>query len=90
MKPITFVFIAAALASCVASDKPNFTDMTQAELDAYNSTVALEERVYCAQAQVNPAWRRTKYVCVMVKDIEQEAANAADFQASVEDEFLRL
>ena len=62
----------------MASDKPHFTEMTQVELAAYNSTVALEERVYCAEVQPHPAIRRTEYVCVTAREIERGLAGAAD------------
>ena len=80
MKSIIFLLVTAALTSCVASDKPNFTEMTQLELDAYNSTAALEERVYCAEVQGHPFGRSTKNVCVTAKDIERASENAAEGQ----------
>lgn len=78
MKSIIVILITVALASCVASDKPNFTKMTQVELGAYNATVAAEDRVYCAEVQPHPAIRRTKYLCVTAKEIEQGVKDAAD------------
>ncbi len=77
MKNFILTLITLALASCVVSSKPDFAEMTQAELDAYNLTVALEDRVYCAKVQPNPAIRRTKYLCVTAKDIERESADSA-------------
>ncbi len=76
MKISTLILATLALASCATSNKPDFTEMTQAELDAYNLTVAQEDRVYCAEVQPDPAIRRTKYLCVTAKDIEREAADS--------------
>lgn len=77
MKISTLTLLTLVLASCVTSSKPDFTKMTQAELVTYNLTVALEDRVYCAEVQPYAARRRTKYLCVTAKDIERESADSA-------------
>jgi hypothetical protein len=67
MKCITFIFVVAALTSCATSDQPDFTEMSQRELRAYNLSVATDDRVYCADVQVNPASRRTRYLSVTAR-----------------------
>ena len=89
MKPITFIFIAAASTSCVTSDKPDFTEMTQKELEGYNLTVASEDRAYCADVQRDSrghAWRRTRYLCVTAKEIERESREA-EYRQKSQDEY---
>jgi len=77
VKISTLTLLTLAIASCSTSSKPDFTEMTQAELDTYNRTVAQEDRVYCAEVQPHPAIRRTEYLCVTAKDIERESADSA-------------
>jgi len=80
VKFTTLILVTLALASCAASSKPDFTEMTQAELNAYNRTVAQEDRVYCAEVQPNPASPRRRYMCVTRKEIEREAADPVNRQ----------
>ena len=57
-------------AACGSLIKPNFKSMTDDELAAYNSTVAIQEQIKCVSAQINFD-RGMQKVCGTLSEIQE-------------------
>ncbi len=70
MQKKIILFMALSLTACGSIFKPNFGNMNEDELAAYNSTVATQEQVICVTAQIDYN-RGIQKVCGTLLEIQE-------------------
>ncbi len=68
-KSLVLISIVLTISSCSSLVEPNFYRMSEAELIAYNLTVAGPKLVTCVQVQIDPNQEREK-ICGTLEEIQ--------------------